>query len=150
MFVQLLCFLENILCTLYVSKVCITRSLVKISHSCISFHSITVILFHMIYCLYLKTQISNSVYTARLWNNLLHVRSQNRIGGGMVSVFASSVVDRGFESRSGQTKDFKIGICCFSTKHTALRSKNKDKLALNQGNVSECLSADCCFSELAL
>ena len=137
MFVQLLCFLENSLCTLYVSNVRITRSLVKISHPCISFHSITVILFHMIYCLYLKTQISNSVYTARFWNNLLHVRSQNRIGGGMVSVLASSVVDRGFESRSGQTKDFKIGICCFSAKHAAFRRKSKDWLARNQNNVSE-------------
>jgi hypothetical protein len=34
----------------------------------------------------------------------------------MVRVLASSVVDRGFESRSGQTKYYKIGICCFSTK----------------------------------
>ena len=29
----------------------------------------------------------------------------NHVGGVMVSVFASSVVDRGFESRSGQIKD---------------------------------------------
>ena len=29
----------------------------------------------------------------------------NRIDGVMVSVLASSVVDRGFESRSGQIKD---------------------------------------------
>jgi hypothetical protein len=37
----------------------------------------------------------------------------NHVGGVMVSVFASSVVDRGFEPRSGQTKDYKFGICCF-------------------------------------
>jgi hypothetical protein len=43
----------------------------------------------------------------------------NRIGGVMVSVLASSVVDRGFEHRSGQTKDYKIGIYCFSAKHAA-------------------------------
>jgi hypothetical protein len=55
----------------------------------------------------------------------------------MVSVLASSVVDRGFEPQSGQTKDYKIGICCFSTKHTALRSRSKDWLARNQNNVSE-------------
>ena len=30
------------------------------------------------------------------------------LDGVMVSVFASSVVDRGFESRSGQTKDYKV------------------------------------------
>ena len=36
-----------------------------------------------------------------------------RIGGVMVSLLASSVVDRGFESRSGQTNDYKIGIWFF-------------------------------------
>ena len=36
--------------------------------------------------------------------------SMNRIGGLMVSVLASSAVDRGFEPRSGQTKDFKFGF----------------------------------------
>ena len=55
----------------------------------------------------------------------------------MVSVFASSAVDRGFEPRSGQSKDYKIGICSFSTKHAALRRKSKDWLACNQNNVSE-------------
>jgi hypothetical protein len=55
----------------------------------------------------------------------------------MVSVLASSAVDRGFEPRLGQIKDCKIGICCFSTKHTALRGKSKDWLARNQDNMSE-------------
>jgi hypothetical protein len=55
----------------------------------------------------------------------------------MVSVFDSSAVDRGFEPRSSQTKDYKIGICCFSAKHAALRRMNKDWLARNQNNVSE-------------
>ena len=55
----------------------------------------------------------------------------------MVSLLASSAVDRGFEPRSGQTKDYKIGICRFSTKHAALRRKNKDWLVWNQNNVSE-------------
>jgi len=59
------------------------------------------------------------------------------ITGATVSVFASSVVDRGFEPRSGQAKDYKIGICCLSTKHAALSSKSKDWLARNQNNVSE-------------
>jgi hypothetical protein len=35
----------------------------------------------------------------------------------MVSVLASSAIDHMFEPRSGQTKDYKIGICYFSTKH---------------------------------
>ena len=47
----------------------------------------------------------------------------------MVSMFASSAVDRGFEFRSGQTKDYEIDICCFFSKHTALKGKNKDWLA---------------------
>ena len=55
----------------------------------------------------------------------------------MASVLASSAVDRGFEPRSGQTKDHKIGICCFSAKHAVLRRKSKDWLARNQNNVSE-------------
>ena len=55
----------------------------------------------------------------------------------MVSVPASCVVDRGFEPQSGQTKDFKNGICCFSAKHAAFRRKSKDWLAQNQNNVSE-------------
>jgi hypothetical protein len=32
----------------------------------------------------------------------------NRIGGVMVRVFASIAVDRGFEPRSGHTKDYKL------------------------------------------
>jgi hypothetical protein len=43
----------------------------------------------------------------------------------IVSVLASSAVDHGFESQSGQTKGYRIGICCFSAKHTALRRKSK-------------------------
>ena len=72
----------------------------------------------------------------------------------MVSVFVSSAVDRGFEPRSGQTKDYEIGICYFSAKHAALRSKSKDWLTRNQDNVSEWsdmyISADLSFSALAL
>ena len=55
----------------------------------------------------------------------------------MVSVLASSAVDCGYEPWSGQTRDFNIGICCFSAKHAALRRKSKDWLSRNQDNVSE-------------
>ena len=55
----------------------------------------------------------------------------------MVRVLASSAVDRGFEPRSGQTKDYKIGICCSSSKHAALKRKSKDWLARNLDIVSE-------------
>ena len=63
--------------------------------------------------------------------------SINRISWVIVSVLASSVVDHWFELWSGQTKDYKIGICYLSAKHTALRSKSKDWLARNQNNVTE-------------
>ena len=80
-------------------------------------------------------------------------KHSNRIDGVMVSVFASSAVDRGFEPRSGQIKDYKICICCFSAKHASLGSKSKDWLARNQNNVSkwsDMSMRDCGFSELAL
>ena len=44
----------------------------------------------------------------------------------MICVLASSAVDRGFEPLSHQNKDDKTGICCFSAKHAALRSKRKN------------------------
>ena len=55
----------------------------------------------------------------------------------MVSVLVSSAVDRGLEVRSGQTKDYKIGICCFCAKHTALSRKSKNWLIRNQNSMSE-------------
>jgi hypothetical protein len=55
-------------------------------------------------------------------------KSINCICRIMVSVLASSAVDREFEPRSGQTKDYNIVICCFSAKHAALRRKSKDWL----------------------
>ena len=39
--------------------------------------------------------------------------------------------------RLSQTKDYKIGICCFFTKHVVLRRKSKNWLAKNQDNFSE-------------
>jgi len=48
-------------------------------------------------------------------------------GGVMVNVLASSAVGRRFQSRSSQTNGYKIGICCFSTKHTALKIKDNDR-----------------------
>jgi hypothetical protein len=47
----------------------------------------------------------------------------------MVSVLASSGVDRVFQSRSGQTKVYKIGMCCISAKYAALRRKRQRLVA---------------------
>ena len=68
----------------------------------------------------------------------------------MSRVLASSAIGSRFEPRSGQTKDYKIGICCFSAKHAVLRSKSKDGLTRNKDNVFRvdrvtCLHIDCCF-----
>ena len=79
----------------------------------------------------------------------VHTTQKNCICGVMVSVLASSVVDYVFDPRSGQTKDYKIGICCFSTKHAVLRRKsNGIRIMCLSG--ATCLSTDCCFSEQAL
>ena len=77
----------------------------------------------------------------------------NRIGGAIVSVLGSSAVDRGIEPRSGQTKDYKIGICCFSAKAHSIKENEQTgwlviRIMCPRG--ATCLSADCCFSELAL
>ena len=55
----------------------------------------------------------------------------------MVIVLASRAVDRGFEHRPGQIKDYKIGISCFSSKPAVFRRKSKDWLVLNQATASE-------------
>jgi hypothetical protein len=51
--------------------------------------------------------------------------------GVMVSILTSSGVDCGFDPGSGQIKDYEIGICFFSAKYSAFRSKQR------QDNVSE-------------
>ena len=86
------------------------------------------------------------------FNNLINSCFM-RLGNHISNMLASSAVGRGFESRSAQTKYYKIGICYFSAKQTALRRKSKDWFARNldmRASGATCLSADCCFSELAL
>jgi hypothetical protein len=51
--------------------------------------------------------------------------SPHRIGGVMVSVFDSSVVDPGFDPRLDQTNDYKIDISYFSSNHAAIRRRSK-------------------------
>ena len=51
----------------------------------------------------------------------------NRIGDVIDTVFASSVIGRGFEPLSGQTKDYKIGICFFFAKHARI-IKDKEQI----------------------
>ena len=62
----------------------------------------------------------------------IFMQEMNHIG-----VVASNAVDWGFVPQSSQTKDQNIGMCCFSVKHTALRSRSTYWLAWNQNNVSK-------------
>ena len=73
----------------------------------------------------------------------------NCISDVMVSMITSSAVDCGFELQSGQTKNHKIGICCFSEKHAILTTGWLRIRIMCPSGVT-CLSTDCCFSELAL
>ena len=57
------------------------------------------------------------IYLLEYANNLMSssasFRKTTLIDGIMASVIAASAVDRGFESRSGQTKHYKIGMFVF-------------------------------------
>jgi predicted transcriptional regulator of viral defense system len=69
----------------------------------------------------LERQIKQKIFGSKKTN----------ISGVMVTMLVSSVLDCIFEFWSGQTKDYKIDICCFFTKHTALKRKRQDWLAWN-------------------
>ena len=76
-----------------------------------------------------------SLFTLSLYSITVCICNE-QIGGVMVSVIASRVVDCWFEPRSGHTKHYAIGICCFSAKHTTLSRKSKGCLLRNEDNVS--------------
>ena len=56
--------------------------------------------------------MENTHFTSFITFEILNLGKilMNRIAGVMVSVLASSAIDRGIEPRSGQTKYYKIGI----------------------------------------
>jgi hypothetical protein len=60
----------------------------------------------------------------------LFSKEKNRIDGVVVGMVSLDAIDRGCKPRLGQTKDYIIGICCFS----ALGNKRKDWFSLNQYN----------------
>jgi hypothetical protein len=59
----------------------------------------------------------------------------NRMGGVMVSVFASNVIDYGLKSKISQTKNYEIVITAFP-----LSIHLQDFLARNQDNVSDAIA----------
>ena len=81
--------------------------------------------------------------------NDISLKEQSRRGGVIVTAFVSSVVDwvdRRFEPRSGQTKDYEIGFYCFSARNAAFRLRAKTVcLGIRKTCQSgaSCLPADC-------
>ena len=72
----------------------------------------------------------------------------NREAGNLkVSMIASSSIDRAFNSKSDQTKDYTTGICCFSDKYTSLKIV---EIGIMCSSEATCLPVDYLFSELAL
>ena len=69
-------------------------------------------------------EISSNNMSTRL-TFIFNIYIFNHIGGVMVRVLTSSAIDCWLEPRSGQTKDYEIGMCCFFTKHAALRRKSR-------------------------
>ena len=72
-----------------------------------------------------KTQMC--FFLSQLKVGLVYPFNHNCIRGVMVSVLASSAVNRGFQPVSGQAKEYEIGICYFSAKHVALRRKSNNR-----------------------
>ena len=59
-----------------------------------------------------KSQLYNKIIAKTAFTDLLIYKNGNRIGGVLVGVFTSNVVDCEFES--GQTNDYEVCLCCFS------------------------------------
>jgi hypothetical protein len=76
------------------------------------------VLFLLIIVLSVLLRYMDSDYPFGIFKLFLLLIAMHHIGGVMVSVLAFSAVDRGFEPRSDQAKDYKIGIYCYSAKHS--------------------------------
>ena len=106
----------------------------KFSTFCLHYHCISGVMVSMLASSVVDHGFISDVMVSMLTSSGV---GHGFISGVMVSMLASSAVGHGFEPRLCQTKDFEIGICCFSAKYAALRRKNKDWLGQNQDNVSE-------------
>ena len=81
---------------------------------------------------------SHQHLSAFAYQGLLNLHQFNYIGGVIVGLqqvwyIVGSSLDQGKLS----FHKYKIGICCFSAKHAALKNKSKVWLAQNNDNVSE-------------
>jgi hypothetical protein len=92
---------------------------------------------HILFCI---VTLSIVIYVDNIcirWETDQKCASKTLIGSVIVSVLASSAVARGFESRSGQTKDYQLLFVAYNAKQAELRRKSKDWLARNPDNVSK-------------
>jgi hypothetical protein len=81
----------------------------------------------------LTTRAEDTDHLLSIMVGVLTTRAEDtdHLLGIMVSVLTTRAEDCGFDLMLHQIKDNKIGICCFSAKHAALSSINKDWLAVS-------------------
>jgi len=65
-------------------------------------------------------------FTCYFWDTRVFDLLPYHLSTASVSMLTSSAVVRGVKPLSGQTKDYKIGICYFSVKHAVYRSKSEN------------------------
>ena len=104
----------------------------RISINYIGYISLEILMFYNMKQIYQsKRLLLNSVpYNFTTANAI--ILKYTRISGVMGSVLVLSAVDRVFKSWSAQTKDYEIGICCFSDKYTVSRRTSNERLVRNQ------------------
>ena len=81
------------------------------------------LIFH--FFMFIYSWVSLFIWISLIGNWCVTYVVLNSIGGVMASVIVSSAIGRRFELQPGQTKDYEIGICCFSAKDATLRRKTK-------------------------
>ena len=83
---------------------------------------------HNVFCI---VTLSIVIYVDNIcirWETDQKCSPKTLIGSVIVSVLASSAVHRGFESRSGQIKDYQLVFVAYNAKHAELSRKSKDWL----------------------
>ena len=58
----------------------------------------------------------------------------HRLDGEVISMVSSSAVDCAFDRCSSETKEYKIGIWCFSAKHKSLMRKSRLVGSVSKGS----------------
>ena len=117
----------------------------------LKFHNYIPCFYHdstLFYCLPSQDQYVKALTCTSLSGSICESPPLYLFVGVMVIVLATYAVDFWFKPHSVQTKDYKYGICCFSAKHAALRTKCKDWLAQNQNNVIMCQRRATCLHDM--